>query len=146
MWCYKFTVLIIPFCRVGLTHKDKLSYEHFLKTFEDPRHSVNGGITLDSPLGVPRQVSFETAEDLQVDQVIVRLRKKVSDNAESIRNVIKDITCFYGGVGNLLLNKFYNVCRPNFRGGGGTKVSEGEQTTSGGGAAPVKRKPEIDNF
>eukprot|EP00794_Sanderia_malayensis_P021385 gene21385-23472_t len=72
--------------RIGFANNESLSYKHFLSAFEDPRLSGNSKLTLDSPVSLPGRVTFDSAEDLTPEEAIVKLRKKVAQNENSIRN------------------------------------------------------------
>jgi len=71
--------------RCGLSHKNKLSYEKFLSAFQDNRRSGYGRVTLDTPGKVVTPVVFERHEYLTPDAAVNRLRKKISENPETIQ-------------------------------------------------------------
>ena len=85
IYCVNLTALY--FCRCGLSHKNKLSYEKFLSAFQDNRRSGYGRVTLDTPGKVATPVVFERHEYLTPDAAVNRLRKKISENPETIQRV-----------------------------------------------------------
>lgn len=77
----------VTFCRCGLSHKNKLSYEKFLSAFQDHRLAGYGRVTLDAPRKVATPVVFERHDNLAPDAAIIKLRGKISENPETIRRV-----------------------------------------------------------
>ncbi|XP_065054660.1 EF-hand calcium-binding domain-containing protein 6-like, partial [Rhopilema esculentum] len=76
--------LAVLLSRLGFGNKDSLSYGNFLSAFQDPRHSRNPRLTLDSRSSNSTSVSFESGEDLSPDEALIKLRNKVANNSEAI--------------------------------------------------------------